>query len=205
MSTTPTRQARGIKPAHFDKCMIVPILTVSYCLIIAPMLAFLFPGPNVMAPRIENKLFWPPVTAVALIYFALRNRSRLNWPPHIIWLTAYCAFAGASTLWAFKPAISFSRFCSEMMLLICIIPPALLAARTTDMMRTVSFCCVLASILNAVLILGGYSTESMSDNVKIGYPGYFSFKGELGEFAAFAFLLSLYVTDKQHECSQDCS
>src|SRR5262249_24896908 len=35
-------------------------------------------------------------------------------------------------------------------------------------------------------------TESMSDNIKIGYPGYFAFKGELGEFAAFAFLLSLY-------------
>ena len=28
--------------------------------------------------------------------------------------------------------------------------------------------------------------------MKIGYPGYFTFKGMLGEFAAFAFLLSLY-------------
>jgi exopolysaccharide production protein ExoQ len=193
MLTAPTRQARGIKPAQFfDKCMIVPILAVSYCLIIAPLLMFLFPSPNITAPRIENKLFWPALTTVALICFALRNRSRLNWPPHIIWLTAYCALAGASILWAFKPAISFSRFISEMMLLICIIPPALVASRTTDMMRAVFFLCALASVVNAVLILGGYSQESMADGGKIGYPGYFSFKGELGEFAAFAIFFSVY-------------
>jgi O-antigen ligase len=32
----------------------------------------------------------------------------------------------------------------------------------------------------------------VADGLKIGYPGYFSYKGELGEFSAFAFLLSLY-------------
>ena len=60
-----------------------------------------------------------------------------------------------------------------MMLLISVILPAMLAARTADMMRGVFFCFVFGSILNAVLILGGYSTESMADTVKIGYPGIF--------------------------------
>jgi O-antigen ligase len=158
------------------------------------MLMFVYPnaGGSITAPRVENQIFWPPVTAIALGCLALRNRSRLTWPPHIIWLAAYLALAGASILWAFKPEISFVRFTTEMMLLISIILPAMLAVRTVNMMRGVFCCFVFGSILNAVLILGGYSTESMADNVKIGYPGYFSFKGELGEFAAFAFLLSLY-------------
>jgi O-antigen ligase len=34
----------------------------------------------------------------------------------------------------------------------------------------------------------------MADTAKVGYPGYFSFKGTLGEFAAIAFLFSLYET-----------
>jgi exopolysaccharide production protein ExoQ len=177
----------------FDKCLFVTISAVAYCLIIGPMLMFVYPNPggSITAPRLENQIFWPPVTAIAL-GLALRNRSRLTWPPHIIWLAAYLALAGASTLWAFKPEFTFKRFATDTMLIMSIILPAMLAVRTVDMMRGVFFCFVFGSILNAVLILGGYSTESMSDNFKIGYPGYFSFKGELGEFAVFAFLLSIY-------------
>ena len=153
---------------------------------------FAFPGKDIMAPRVENKIFWPLIAVIALGCLALRNRSRLTWPPHIAWLAAYLALAGAGTLWAFKPELSFSRFATQMMMLISIIPPAMLAARSSDMMRGVFFLFAIGSILNAVLIVGGYSTESLADNLKIGYPGYFSFKGELGEFAAFAFLISLY-------------
>jgi exopolysaccharide production protein ExoQ len=193
MSTASMRSVRPSKAAPiFDKCMIVVILVVTYCLIIAPLLIFVLPGTSVTAPRIENKLFWPPMTIIAFGCLALRDRSRLIWPPHIIWLAAYFALAGASSLWAFKPEISFSRFFTQLMLLISIILPAMLAPRTTDMMRGVFFCFVFAAILNVVVILGGYSHESMSDDVKIGYPGYFTFKGELGEFASFATLLSLY-------------
>jgi O-antigen ligase len=77
-----------------------------------------------------------------------------------------------------------------MMMLISIILPAMVC--TVEMMRGVFLIFVFASILNVVLILGGYSTESLADGVKIGYPGYFQYKGILGEFAAFALLLSLY-------------
>ena len=175
----------------FDKYLIVMILAVAYCLIIDPMIGFIYPG-DIMSDRIENKFFWPPVTAIALGCWVSGNRSRLTWPPHIVWLAAYLALAGASIVWAFKPAISFTRFGAEIMVLISIIVPAMLGARTADMMRPVFLCFALGSILNAVLILGGYSHESVSDTLKIGYPGYFVFKGILGEFAAFAFLLSLY-------------
>jgi exopolysaccharide production protein ExoQ len=174
----------------FDKYLIAPILVCAYCLIIAPMLMFVYPG-DITADRVENKIFWPPVAAIAL-GLALGNRSRVTWPPHIVWFAAYLALAGASILWAFKPEFSFTRFATQMMILIPIILPVMLAARTADIMRGVFFCFAFGSILNALLILGGYSTESLADTVKIGYPGYFVYKGILGEFAAFAFLFSLY-------------
>jgi|SRR5271166_4806182 len=196
MDRTPivsTRSARfGEAAPTLDKILIVPILAWAYSLIVGPILMFAFPGKDIMAPRVENKIFWPLIAVIALGCLALRNRSRLTWPPHIAWLAAYLALAGAGTLWAFKPELSFSRFATQMMMLISIIPPAMLAARSSDMMRGVFFLFAIGSILNAVLIVGGYSTESLADNLKIGYPGYFSFKGELGEFAAFAFLISLY-------------
>jgi len=156
------------------------------------MLLFEFPGTSITADRVENKIFWPLVTVIALGCWALRNRSRVTWPPHIKWLAAYLVFAGASIMWALNPEISFSRFSSEMMLLISIILPAMLAGRTADMMRGVFFCFVFGSILNAVLILGGYSTELMVGSGDAGYPGYFPDKNALGQFAAFAIVLSLY-------------
>src|SRR5271166_1968267 len=103
ISTTSMRSVRLSEAAPiFDKCIIVPILVCAYCLIIAPMLMFVFPG-DITAPRVENQIFWPPVTAVALGCLALRNRSRVTWPPHIISFAAYLALAGVSILWAFKP------------------------------------------------------------------------------------------------------
>jgi len=175
----------------FDKCLIAPILACAYCLIIEPMLMFVVPE-ETLASRPENQIFWPAVTAIALGCLASRNRSRLTWPPHIIWLVAYLSLAGASILWAFKPAFSFIKFATETMLLISIILPAMLAVRTADIIRGVFFCFVFGSILNAVLILGGYSTELMANTDDAGYSGYLTDKNSLGQFAAFAILLSLY-------------
>src|SRR5262245_33048735 len=106
----------------FDKCLFITILACAYCLILGPMLAFVYPNPgrSITAPRVENQIFWPLITAIALGCLALRNRSRLTWPRHIIWLAAYHALAGASILWAFKPEISFTRFVAAMMLHISI-------------------------------------------------------------------------------------
>ena len=191
-STASMRSVRSREAAPtFDKYLIVMILACAYCLIIAPMLMFIYPG-DITADRVENKIFWPPVTAIALGCLGSRNRSRLTWPPHIVWLAAYLALAGASIVWAFKPAISFSRFVTETMVIISIIVPAMVGSRRADMMRGLFFCFVFGAILNAALILGGYSIESATNVGKIGYPGYFPFKGILGEFAAFGLLLSLY-------------
>jgi exopolysaccharide production protein ExoQ len=186
------RPIRVIKPARIvDNCLIAPILACAYGMIVSPMLMFLFPGADIETPRIENKIFWPIVTVIALGSLASRSRSRFTWPPHIVWFAAYLALAGASTLWSLKPDISFSRFATQMMILISVMP-LMFADRRTDIIPKVFYFYVVGSILNAGLIIGGFSVQSTAMGIEIGYPGYFSFKGELGEFAAFAFLFSLY-------------
>ena len=153
MSTASLRSVRFSEaPLTFDKCLIIPILVYAYSLIISPMLMFVYPTKDITASHLENQVFWPLVTGIALGCLALRS-ARLTWPPHIIWLAAYLALAGASILWAFKPEFSFTRFNTQMMMLIAIIPPAMVAARTADMLPGVFCCFALGSMLNAVLIL----------------------------------------------------
>jgi exopolysaccharide production protein ExoQ len=144
-----------------------------------------------MEPQPANKIFWPALAAISLV-LAVRNRprvGRLVWPPHIICLLAYLAFAGASVLWAFRPELSFIRFVQQVMIVTSIVLPAMLAARTTDMMRGLFLCFALASILNVFFVIGNPpSVVQMLD----GYPGYFSGKNYLGEFSAIACLLAVH-------------
>ena len=62
------------------------------------------------------------------------------------------------------------------------------------MIRALFLCFALALILNLFFVLGGSSQVVMYGQalVKIGYPGYFPTKNQLGECAAAGFLLSLY-------------
>jgi O-antigen ligase len=82
------------------------------------------------------------------------------------------------------------------MVLTAIVLPAMLAARTTDVLRGVFLCFAFAAVANLLLIPGGYASLARygSAIVEIGYKGYFSGKNLLGEFAAIALLLSLYET-----------
>jgi exopolysaccharide production protein ExoQ len=182
-----------------DKCVIVPISACVYASILSPLL-LLWTGPGfslanslqeMMEPQPANKIFWPALAAISLV-LAVRNRSRVGrlvWPPHIICLLAYLAFAGASVLWAFRPELSFVRFVQQVMIVTSIVLPAMLAARTTDMMRGLFLCFALASIVNVFFVIGNPpSVIQMLD----GYPGYFSGKNYLGEFSAITCLLAVH-------------
>ena len=119
-----------------------------------------------MEPRPENRIFWPAMAAISVV-LAVRNRSRLGrltLPPHIICLLAYLAFAGASVLWAFRPELSFIRFVQQVMIVTSIVLPAMLAARTADMMRGLFLCFAFASILNVFFVLG--NPPSIVDGVQ---------------------------------------
>jgi exopolysaccharide production protein ExoQ len=188
--------------AMIDQCTMVPISACLFALIVSPLLVF-FTDLQTLEnatlagdARPENRIFWPAMVAVSVI-LASQNHSRLSrlaWPPHIICLFAYLAFAGASALWAFNPGISFVRFVQEVMIVTSIVLPGMLAARTADMMRGLFLCFALASILNAFFVLQGSSTIAMygSTLVDIGSQGYFEGKNYLGECAAVALLLSMH-------------
>jgi exopolysaccharide production protein ExoQ len=177
-----------------DKFAIVPISACVFALIVSPLLIFLSsPEPQTLAARPETRIFWPAMAAISVV-LAVQNRSRLTWPPNIICLLAYLTFAGASVLWAFSLERSFIRFFQQVMIVTSIVLPAMLAARTADMMRGLFLCFVFALILNAFFVLGGSATivRYGSTLVNIGYEGYFEGKNYLGECAAIAFLLSFH-------------
>jgi exopolysaccharide production protein ExoQ len=184
----------GSSASIFDKKIIVPILACAYTSIVFPLILISCSQTDLrclMETRPENKLFWPAMAAVSIL-LAVVNLSRLGkftLPPHIMCLLAYLAFAGASVLWAFKPELSFIRFAQQVMIITSIVLPAMLASRTTDMMRGVFLCFAFASILNIVFVLSNPPSLVKALN---GYPGYFTGKNLLGEFAAAAFLLALH-------------
>jgi exopolysaccharide production protein ExoQ len=182
-----------------DKSAIVPISACVFALIVAPLLLFVTPpDAHTLEARPENRLFWPAIAAISVV-LVVQNRSRLarlTLPPHIVSLLAYLAFAGASALWAFNPESSFIRFIQQVMIVTSIVLPAMLAARTADMMRGLFLCFASASILNVPFVLGGSATITTYASmhgpalVNIGYQGYFEGKNYLGECAAIALLLS---------------
>lgn len=190
----------------YDSYTLIPLAAFAYILIIAPLLKFSVdvtsePGlsasaaiQNLMTPRLENKIFWPTLTSITLVT-AARDVSRLSrLPAHILCLGAYLAFAGLSILWAFKPELTATRFIMQSMIVTCITLPIILAGSKTDVLRGIYLCFAITMILNVPIVFNQnpLTFESWQGTQVIGYPGYFSFKGELGECAAIAFLLSLY-------------
>jgi exopolysaccharide production protein ExoQ len=177
-----------------DQFAIVPISACVFALIIFPLLLFFtYSDIHTLEGRLEPRIFWPLMAAISVI-LAAQNRSRLTWPPNIVCLLAYLACAGASVLWAFSLERSLIRFVQQVMIVTSIVLPAMLAARSTDMMRGLFLCFAIALVLNLFFVLGGSATVVRygSSLVNIGYQGYFEGKNYLGECAAVAFLLSLH-------------
>jgi exopolysaccharide production protein ExoQ len=197
---SPTFGRPRASTATFDICALIPVLAFAFSAIIQPLIYFYFPPApglqGLLESRTENRVFWPAMAAIAVAVAArsLSRGSRLVLPPNIISLLAYLALAGASVSWAFKPDLSFIRFTQETMVLTAIVLPALLSARSADMLRAVFLCFAFGATLNLILIPGGYVTMAQYGDrlVDIGYQGYFTGKNLLGEFAAIALLLSLH-------------
>jgi exopolysaccharide production protein ExoQ len=189
-------QLRSSTPM-IDTCAIVPISACVFALIVSPLVIFATHSDfQALDARPENRIFWPAIAAISVV-LALQNRSRLGrvtWPPQIICLFAYLAFAGASVLWAFSPERSLIRFVQQVMIVTSIVLPAMLAARTADMLRGLFLCFAFALILNTLFVLEGSVTivSYGSKLVDLGYQGYFLGKNYLGECAVIALLLSLH-------------
>jgi O-antigen ligase len=132
--------------------------------------------------------------AAISVVLAAQGPSRLRrpLPRHIICFLVYVAFAGASVLWAFSPQSSFVRFFQQAMIITSIVLPAMLAARTADMMRGLFLCFAFALIVNIFFVLNGAVDTGNCNPMQFCYEGYFPGKNYLGECAAAAFLLSSY-------------
>lgn len=179
-----------------DRYAIFPILACAFAAIIDPLSIFFSADQTSIQsaqPGLLNRMFWPTMMALA-VALALRNHSRLSKlkvPPHLVCLLLYAGFAGASTLWAFKPATSFTRFTQQAMVLTSILLPAVLAGRRVDLMRGVFLCVSVGVSLNVLCLF--VDTEANIRELG-GYQGYFLGKNYLGEFAAPALLLALHET-----------
>jgi exopolysaccharide production protein ExoQ len=177
-------------------CAIVPILGCVYAAVLGPLYDYTngYNRPIVNAqPGVPNRIFWPAMAAVT-VFLVLRNQvrlGRLTVPRHIICLLVYVAFAGASVLWAFKPAISLTRYVQQVMVISSIVLPAMLAGRTAVLVRGLFLCFALGAFINLFFI---FNDARSAIKILGGYPGYFLGKNYLGEFAAAALLLALYET-----------
>ena len=197
-ATLPSKLRRPESSALlFDGPVILPILFCAYSSIVRPLVDRIYMGPLeggqltaaqteiLTAPHLDNKIIMASMFAVSVILL-LRHWSRLTFPPHIICLVAFLTLAGAIVSWAFKPEVAYFRF-SQQAMVVTIILPALLGARTADLMRGVFLCFALVMVVNVFFVLNQSPLISMGRD---GYPGYFESKGALGECAAIAVLLA---------------
>src|SRR5215468_5696453 len=188
-------QLRSSAPV-IDRFALVPLLACFYATVAAPVFYFAT-APEahtlqaIMETRWEHRIFWPAMTAISLILVAQNfvRLTTLRWPLHIIALALCLAFAGASVLWALYPQTSFMRFAQQAMVLTSVVVPAMLAARTVDLMRGVFLCFAIGAILNVFFVLNNPADLVNAYN---GYPGYFMGKNYLGEFAAATLFLALH-------------
>lgn len=175
-----------------DRYALIPLLACVYATIAFPLILVTCSPTDsacLYEARPESKIFWPILAGVALLV-SLLNWSRLRFPPILIILFAYLALAGASVAWAFKPQISVVRFSQQAMIITSIMLPAMIAARSTDLVRGLFWCFSVAAVLNLLFVMGRPPID-----VKYatwGYPGYFSGKNYLGQCAAVAFLLACH-------------
>jgi exopolysaccharide production protein ExoQ len=186
------RVRRQSETSIVDKRAIIPILACAFATIVNPCLEFAYStgtgNLQAAAPGLSGRIFWPAIFGISLV-LAARNQfspGKLTLAPHVKWLLAYVAFAGLSTLWAFKPEISFIRYTQQVMIISSIVLPALLAARTVDWMRGLFLCYALGVLLNFCVALN--TPPSALGEVS----GYFLGKNYLGEFAAPALLLGFF-------------
>ena len=174
----------------------IPIIACAFALIVSPLLIFLSHSPGsaagLMETRYENRIFWPALALVSVVAVALNPafRTRTLIPPHIVYLALYLVLAGTSTVWAFAPEASVTRFVQQIMVVTSIMAPALLIARAPDLMRGLFVCFAFAISLSIFFVIGGY--ETIADGIAIGLQGYFVGKNTLGQCAAAALLLAIH-------------
>lgn len=176
---------------------LLPLAACAFALIVSPLLIVLSAEgaktlDSAMQVRYENKVFWPAMLALTVIV-VFRHRERLSWasfPPNIVCLFLYLGFAGLSVLWAFRPELSSIRFAQQVMVVLSVVLPAMMASRNADIVRGLFLCFAFACLLSFFFVLGG--SPLIVDKVAVGYTGHYPNKNYLGACAALAMILAFY-------------
>jgi exopolysaccharide production protein ExoQ len=159
---------------------VLPVLAIYYVLLVLPF----FPDDG--KGRIENILFWPVISVLALA-LVIVNWKRIDYrffrSLPIMSLIAYFMLSAASVMWAYSPELSFSRLVVHVLALIIVVVPFALPIRTKLMLPRIHLCYVIALAVSAVYVVATPSTP-------IGHRAYFNHKQELGLLAAVAIILA---------------
>lgn len=185
--------------------VLIPILAFSFVLIIGPLLGQLSGGETGLKgiqkyaappPSIENRVVWPLLAASSLFLIFLR-RSRLRplffRSTPILCLLAYLLFAGASIGWAYSQEYALQRFVKELLILAPLILPFSQFEPRTEIFPKIFVCYTLSILLNMVFVLNQNPmlVGSIEASGSLAYPGYFAFKGYLGECASIAIMMAV--------------
>ena len=193
--TRPSKTGEAAESSTSVSSALLPTLACLYTVIIIPIFDYYQSQPSGIhleePSGIPNRIFWPSLAALSIVLAVrgLRFARRQRLAPHIYWLIALVLYAGASTVWAIKPELSFVRYTQQVFILISILLLPLSNSRPSDLIPGVCLCFNIAIILN----IGFLFDNSPARIAELGgYYGYFRGKNYLGEFSSMAIFLSLY-------------
>jgi O-antigen ligase len=128
--------------------------------------------------------------AAISIALVATNWRRFSVPLHVAGLLSFVAFAGLSVTWAFRPELSAIRYAQQVMIVTCVVLPALIVTGRGDLLRGLFLCFAVASVINAFFVLGPPPT--LAAQATPGHVGYFQGKNYLGLCGAITLLLSVH-------------
>ncbi len=194
-----------IRRQNRDWSLFIPVLALCFVLIFGPLLGQLSIGDSGLKgvekyaappPSIENRIVWP-LLAASSVFLIFHRRSRLNLrffrSAPLLCLFAYLLLAGASIVWAYSQEYAQQRFVKALLILAPLILPFSQFARRTEIFSMIFGCYTVSIFLNMLFVLNQdpMRVGSIDEAGALAYPGYFGFKGYLGECASIAIIMAV--------------
>ncbi len=173
--------------------VLLPALQLAYFVLIWPLVyargiqtADLVTAPVETQTFLLNRLFFPAMAGIAIVLL-VAERHRLT---HFrigaaLLVAAFLAYLGASFVWALAPGTSMSKFALLAMQIVALVPAALLAPRTEDIIRPMFWVIAVTVFVNILAVLALPPTP-------LGHAGIYSHKNTLGAMMALSGFFAFY-------------
>jgi O-antigen ligase len=165
-------------------CEWLPATALLYTAVAAPTLFMIFPSAE-DASRLENRLTWPILTALALLIIFDRREKLADVRYNILCLCAFLLFCALSTFWALFPGITLFRVVTQAMIVLVVVGPALLNERDPLDSDLLFYSVALIVIANLMSVLWVQPSA-------IGFQGIYTHKNSLGHMMAYPVLFGLF-------------